>query len=550
MPSSSYAYEKKPLEWKIRNKNWNSSFETSYEEFISILGKAKEGGICHTTNDCLKNKIANPRYFNLNPDSLMDIFADCADLPYVLRAYFSWMNDLPFSYPIGLRPAGLQSADAFKIKAEISELEVQMETAGFFKKQSLKRQISDLRKTIYGDNTKDIRYNRYGNEITEKKYVTDGMNINSVITEVELAISTATFRTNAKNNTTSELFRDTYPVNISTNAIKPGTILYDPNGHVAIVYEVSSNGKIHLIDAHPDNSLSSITYGEKFSRTIVEVGGGFSNWRPFSYDNGIVKAKSNDDLSDFSLIQFQQNPVFYFNEKPMSFYEFVRNKLTLGNLVYKPVEELSEALSEICSDVQVRKLSVDASLASGLQNQSHPKKLPANIYGTDGDWESYSTPSRDARLKASIRETRNLVIKMIEGYKKMDPSIEYNGDNLVGDLMNTYREVTRKCVLQIQKTDGSNALLNLNDVLRNIYLLSFDPYLCTELRWGLIDSKSIKSCGQSSENMDWYYAEQGIAKRIDRDYAMKMDYSLIELPRASISLGVEENISIADAIRE
>ena len=37
-------------------------------------------------------------------------------------------------------------------------------------------------------------------------------------------------------------------------------------------------------------------------------------------------------------------------------------------------------------------------LAAGLQNQSEPARLPVNIYGTEGDWEDYSTPARDFRL--------------------------------------------------------------------------------------------------------------------------------------------------------
>lgn len=79
---------------------------------------------------------------------------------------------------------------------------------------------------------------------------------------------------------TNELFRDTYPVAINRNSIKPGTVLYDPNGHIAVVYEVTTNGKVHLIDAHPDNSLTAITYGEKFSQTNVEIGGGDSGTCP------------------------------------------------------------------------------------------------------------------------------------------------------------------------------------------------------------------------------------------------------------------------------
>ena len=550
-PVSSFSNEKKPLEWKINNRVWTKSFEKSYEEFIATLGSAKEAGFCNTTNDCLKNRTANPRYYNLNPDDLKDIFTDCADLPYTLRAYFSWMNDLPFSYPIVLSPAPWRSAAADEIKKQIALLEQQLDTVGFFKKQMIKGQIRDLNKQLFGNSGKDIRYNKFGNIINEKRYVKNGMNINAVLTEVSTSISTASFRTNANNNTTSKLFRDTYPVSISISSIKPGTILYDPNGHIAIVYKVADNGKIHLFDAHPDNSLSNITYGEKFSRTTVDVGGGFSNWRSFSYDDeDNVTATSNEDLSDFSLEQFQESTTFIFNGKSMDFYEYVRNKLFKGTLVYHPVEELKELLDELCHDFQERNTAILNSLTGGLQNKNHIEKLPENIYGTDGDWEIFSSPSRDARLKASIREGKNFITKMISGFEKADPIVQYNGVDIVGDLTNTYNESTKKCVLPIQKTNGTGVSLDLNNLIENVYKLSFDPFHCVELRWGLIDQDSLRSCAQSREKLDWYNSEQGLRNRIDRDYSMKMDYSLSDLANAAISNVKQEDISLRKALQK
>jgi hypothetical protein len=543
------ASEKRALEWQIKKPVWTKAHEKSYEEFVATLGKGKKAGHCHTTNDCIKNPIANPRYYNLNPIKLKDVFADCADLPYVLRAYFSWMNNLPFSYPVRLSPASPQNGESQRILAEIRVLQSQLAEAGFFNKRIIQGKIKDLQKQLNGGKTGDIRYNRFGNNIVEKRYVKNGVSINTVLTEVGGSISTASFRTNASNNTTGQLFRDTYPVEISKAAIKPGTILYDPNGHIAVVYEVTKNGKIHLIDAHPDNSLTAITYGEKFSRTSVEVGGGFSNWRPFSYENGAVQATPNEQLADYSLEQFQKGTSYVFNDKKVSFYEYVRNKLSAGALVYKPVEEITELLGEICYDVKERNLAVNASLATNIQNRSHPGVLPENIYGTDGDWENYSSPSRDARLKASIREGRSLIIKMIEGYKNSDPSIQYNGVDLVGDMKRAYDLSINKCTFAITKTNGSAVSLNLDNILKNIYKLSFDPYHCIELRWGMTDAESLKSCAQSKEKLEWYNAEQGLRNRIDRDYSMKMDYGLSELAGAPISNVLQEDISLEKVLK-
>jgi hypothetical protein len=538
MTGQALADVKKPLAWQIKNPTWTKSFESSYEEFIATLGKAKSAGHCKTTDSCLKNPLANPRYYHLNPSNLRNVTADCADLPYILRAYFSWMNDLPFSYPTKLSAVG-GSSFLSEDKAFESDEE-----------QPLMGELSLMRWGWGrgGRGRGDIRYNRYGNKIDEKKYVKNGDNINTVLEGVLGAISTATFRTNANNNSTSTLFRDTYPVSISKSTIKAGTILYDPNGHVAVVYEVSDIGKIHLIDAHPDNSLTSITYGEKFSRTSVEVGGGFSNWRPFSYENGVVAATPNEALAGFSLLQFQKDNKFIFNNISMNFYEYVRNQLSNGALIYSPVAEVTELLEEVCHDMKEREISVTASLSQGLQNKEHPSKLPDNIYGTDGEWETYSTPSRDARLKASIREGRNLILKMIEGYRNGDSSIRYDGVDLVGDLKSAYAASTEKCELKIKKTNGSIVAQNLDAILTNIYKLSFDPYHCAELRWGLTDPESLQSCGQSKNKLDWYKAEQGLRNSIDRNYSLKMDYDLTTLPGAAISNVQQQNISLKDVL--
>jgi hypothetical protein len=541
-----HADTKKPLAWQIKNKAWTKSYDKSFEEFVATLGKAKKAGVCRTTGECIKSPVANPRYYNLNPSQLRDVYSDCADLPDILKAYFSWMNDLPFTYPINLTAAAAKNAEAQAIQAQIDQLTKELETAGFFKRQSIKNQIKNLQKGS-GGKVSDIRYNRFGNNIVEKRYIKNGDNINKVLDEVAESISTATFRTDASNNTTSGLFRDTYPVAISKTAIKPGTVLYDPNGHIAVVYEVTSNGKIHLIDAHPDNSLTAITYGEKFSQTNVEVGGGFSNWRPFNVENGVA-ATPNEQLPEYSLEQFIRGKKFTFNNAQMDFHEYVRNKLSVGSLVYSPVVELTELVEELCHDVQERADAITTSILAGVQNQNHPDNLPSNIYGTDGDWENYSTPSRDARLKASVREGRALMVKMIEGYKNSDPTIAYNGVDLITDLKNTYTTATNSCKTSVKKTNGEVQVLTLNTILKNIFKLSFDPYHCVELRWGMTDPESLKSCGQSRDKLEWYQAEAGLRNLIDRDYSVKMNYSAKELPSTSFGKIKEENISIEDVL--
>ncbi|MDD4973331.1 MAG: hypothetical protein PHY93_03225 [Bacteriovorax sp.] len=481
-----FAEKTKSLRWKIQNVSWDPGHELIYQDFVHKLGLARKNGYCKTTDECLRSPIANPLFYKLNPTRLNSIFSDCADLPFILRGYFSWMNDLPFAYPTDLVAA-----------------------------------------TSFSGAKSDIRYSKFGNIVTAKRYVRDGDNINKILQNTTDSISTASFRTNASLNDSGKLFRDTYPVDIDRKSIVPGTVLYDANGHVAVVYDITSNGKILLIDAHPDNSLTTITYGEKFARTRVQIGGGFSNFRPFSVGGDRIQSKLNADLPGYSLIQFQKGP-FVYKGQEVTFYEYVRKMLTDGVIIYNPTSEFNDFLDELCQDVQDREQAVNVSLKSGLQNRTHPEFLPENIYGADGDWETYATPSRDARLKASVREGKKFLVKVIDGYLNHDPTIYYQGPDLVKDLREIYLAKSKSCsVHATQQID-----LNLDLILNKLFALSFDPYHCAELRWGLTGTAS---CVTGTNKTSWYKAEQGLRNRIDRDYSMKTNYDVDTLPSAPVS---------------
>lgn len=477
-----FAGRTKSLHWKIRNQTWETYHEVGFQNFIHTLGIARKNGKCKTLDECLRSPIANPTYYQKNPSRLNNIFSDCADLPFTLRAYFSWMNDLPFSYPTELVEA-----------------------------------------TNFSSNKNDIRYSKYGNIVREKSYVHYGENVNKILQDVSDTISTASYRTDASKNDTGELFRDTYPADINRNSIVPGTIVYDPNGHVAVVYDVTLNGKILMIDAHPDNSLSAITYGEKFARSSIKIGGGFSNFRPYYLSGYGVTPRSNSELPNYSLIQYQKGP-FIFKGQQLSFYDYVRNKLADGDIIYDPIAEFTSQMEELCQDVKYREDAVNVSVLAGVQYQSHPYLLPENIYGADGDWETYATPARDARLKESVSEMKKFLTKVITGQVR----IEYNGEDLVTELRNIYLTKSASCTVMATSTKS----INLDFVLMNLFAISFDPYHCAELRWGLGNTMS---CGASYNKMSWYVAEQGLRNRIDRDNTIKTDYDVSTLPNAPVS---------------
>lgn len=159
---------------------------------------------CWNVENCLKSKVSNPFYHASDPKS-MDFFADCTNLPHVLHAYFAWKNNLPFTYATGLK----------------------------------------LRPGSSGD----VRYSRNGNSIVTRRDIVQ--TASGELLDVRDSIYSGHFRVFHKPE--DKGLPDFYPAKIAPGAIKPGTVIYDPNGHVAVVYEVTKNGRILFIDAHPDN---------------------------------------------------------------------------------------------------------------------------------------------------------------------------------------------------------------------------------------------------------------------------------------------------------
>ncbi len=533
------------VKWDI-SRQWNETEEELFSEFIATLGQAVKNRDCYTTDQCLRSQVANPLFAKKNPSGMTEIFSDCADLPYVLRGYFAFMRNLPFVFPTGVT---FFSAEIEETRAQYYAAKAEYDRYSFWSRprevkerfKTLEKKLQELLKNA----GKDLRYSRSGNKITSLKKIQGGENINTILDQVVGSVSTASFRVDATRFDTGSVFKDTYSIKLNREALKPGTVLYDPAGHIALVSNVTKSGKIYLIDAHPDNSITYISYGEKFSRSPVSRGAGFVNWRPYSYSNGQYIPTPNTELSDYGLEQFYgypENPyvsfrkaTFDFNGTDMDYYHFVRARLSLDGLSVEPIQEFEVALGDLCRDFKDRVSSVDKAVAAGLDQAKHPKALPENIYGTDGEWETFSTPSRDARLKASVREIYNTVQEYLNPGANSSVVIEYNGSDLRGDLAQVFANETQKCSYSFKKSNGETYQTNLKESLDDLFKLSFDPYHCIELRWGLSGS-DLDSCDQRDDKWDWYRAEQPLRNQIDRDYSKFMGYELNELERSDLGV--------------
>lgn len=510
--------------WRITKPQWTEQDEIKFGEFIANLGRAVERRECFQVDTCLRSS-ANP-YAGTDPAGLR-LFADCADLPYFLRGYFAWKNGLPMS-----------------VQSDVSPRQA-------------------------GDN-KDVRYTKFGNYVTGRYDVVASRwgspNALEILNQTIVNMTwSASFRLMGQEDT--GLYTDFYPVKLGRDSVRPGTIIYDPNGHVAVIYKVTDDGRIFYIDSHPDNTLTSGMYTPKFVRSFPYQGSGFKNFRPLSlvggkmnsageYIGGKIVGARNSALPFYSLEQFYgnrpdpggdwQKGQFVFRGVVFNYYEYVRMVMASGDLKIDPLRDMRQNLADICVSLKDRVVAVNLARKSGVDQKDHPERLPQNIYGSDGEWEAYASPSRDARLKVSYMDLLSQSRQMIQRYRAGDPSIIYTGANLAADLLATYERETRSCQFTYTNSSGGTVTLNSDDARRRLFDLSFDPYHCVELRWGASSPQELSSCRDTPNKREWYSRERWLRYQWERRYDARMDYSLEELtgPKPGAGIAQPPNVDI------
>ncbi|HET7334528.1 MAG TPA: hypothetical protein VFI93_05365 [Rhizomicrobium sp.] len=506
--ASAPAFAKSSNVWRITKTHWSSADEKGFGDFVQAIGES----ICSSSESCLRNP-ANP-YRHLDPRGF-DIDADCAKWPYMLRAYYAWHNGLPFSIVNAVSGKG-----------------------------------------------GDIRYSKTANRaVSRHDFIDHGKGINGprAVRETINSVYSATYRTDARES--KGVLSDFYSPALQPGSIRPGTIVYDINGHVGIIYKVDADGRAYYMDAHPDFSVSRSVYGAQFGQSPARLGGGFKNWRPFvlkgarrnaagDYIGGKMVFAENDAIPDFSLVQYtgtEPNPkddvkkaVFDYNGVPLGFYEYVRVAVSGGKMTFNPIYELHMTMKTLCNDLKDRAQYVDQAIAERLQNKAHPPRLPDNIYGSSNvEWETYSTPSRDARIKAAFQQFYRDMKDMIGMWVNRDKRVVYDGQFLKRDLAEAYAQESKACTITYLSSDKRPVPITFDDMAHRLYRLSFDPYDCIERRWGA-SGKEADSCPDGRSKTRWYEAEQRLRNQSDRTYDVSMNFSVSDLEDHKPGTGIDD----------
>lgn len=486
-----------PRPWKVMKEVWMQEDEAEFAKFIKAIG---ESG-CNTTDKCLSSS-ANP--YRTEEEMQNVFYADCADFPYYLRAYFAYKNDLPFSVV-----SKVAAAD--------------------------------------GSEPKDMRTTSSGNIPLERISVPSvtgaARDFGQISLTVNDATSTATYRmVTGKGNIES----DFYSPAIRPGGVRIGTAVYGVAGHAGIVYEIKENGEVRYMDAHPDNSVTRKSFQTSdFPISKIEHGGGFKNFReqrvmnPERNSNGIivkgrVHVDGDGDHKDYSLEQYDSKNFIVAN-KQVRFVEWQRFRLSGGSYKINPPNEIANEAKELCTSYQARVEDIEAALRNNLHKKPHLDKLPENIFSAVGDWEDFSTPGRDLRLRNKVKDIVSLAKEYLTRFQERDPLVIYQGTDLKADMIAAFNKVGASCNVTYTKSDGSEKTLSFNQLVSRLPQISFDPFLCPEVRWGATSEEELATCKDGADKREWHKYTQFLRNNLNRDTKAFHGFSLEELRQKNAS---------------
>lgn len=447
---------------------WDEQAETEWATFVQKIGEARALGKCTSVNSCLNDPAINP--YKKPTDAAVNVFADCADLPMELRGYFAVKTGRPFQF--------------------VNDVET-------------------------GEPGADVRYGK-GIKPAGFRDAREFQTVQALMAGISSDVHSGMYRIAGDVEDS-----DTYPIDITKDSVKPGTVFYDPNGHVLLVYKVEADGTVRLMDGHPDNSLTFGILSEKFAVGGASQGGGFRKFRPITFDGRAFSPTPNARLTGS---KYAWSPTAQYG-KGRGYYDWVRERLSNGAPM-QPEQQFKELTGQLCADLTDRADSV--ARASRVAN-GPLGVVPPNIYGASGEWEELSTPSRDARLKASFRgigtfvkETRSLV-------DQRSNKVAWSGTSatLTARYKAIWSDVSTTCKITYKNSAGASVTLSLADVEARLFDLSFDPYHCVEMRWGAHPTKSAEmaSCRTDQAHMQRFADERKQRNAIDREYGNPTPFS-------------------------
>jgi len=472
--------------WPIR-ASWNRETENLYSAWIEKLfddpidAQPSWPALHEVLRDQSRNMLFNS--MGLGEDSKKLIMQpDCADLPYFLRAYFAFKVGLPFGYSKCTRGGGGKAPRCpqwFNIEKEESQ-----------QAAAAQKPIKSASNSIFGV------FDSGGEPATESSTSSRPAGLVPgfgyyIRTTVANAVHSGSGRTAANDSNT-----DYYPVPLTAETLRPGTIYADPYGHVLVlvkrIAQTSDSAGVFLaVDGQPDGTVARKRFwrGNFLFAQDQSLGSpGFKRFRPIVADNsGTLRRLTNaeivkdTDYGDFSLEQSKLGVE--------DFYDRMDDVMSPSPL--DPERALKETITALEEQVKTRVTSVEN--GRKYQNGGGAEvSIPSgpSIFETTGAWEDFATPSRDLRLLIAIDVVRGFPDRVARRADRYAMPSGKSVDDVKSELRQTLASeiVARK--FSYTRSDGSQWTLTLKDVIdRSKDLeMAYNVNDCVEARWGATGS--------------------------------------------------------------
>lgn len=478
--------------WPVRN-SWDRATENMYSAWIeklfdAPLDEAPSWPALHVVlRDPARNFLFN--HLGLREDQMKTVIRpDCADFPYFLRAYFAFKMGLPFGYAKCTRGGrgGPRCPAWWNIQNEEPPPPPPPEETvasaapmasgglfGMFREPAMtpaRRPAAPARPPGPPPRPPGLAA-AFGHYLQHS--VADG-------------VHSGAGRTALDDNKT-----DFYPLRLSAETLRPGTMYADPYGHLLVLARripqtAGAAGVFLAVDAQPDGTVARKRFwrGNFLFADDPALGGpGFKRFRPVVRERSGLRrltnkeVAENPDYGDFSPEQSQL--------ETEAFYDRMDDIMSPAPL--DPLRAMKEAITSLEEQVNARVTSVEngRKWQNGSRGDASMPDGPS-IFETSGAWEDFATPSRDLRLLIALDVVRffpDRVARRPDRYAMpTDKSVAAVKAELERVLATEL--TTRK--FSYLRSDGSSWTLTVKDVIDRAAALEMAYNLndCVELRWG------------------------------------------------------------------
>lgn len=444
--------------WKT-TRGWDSDMETIYSAWINALFQGCDeqtswNALHEVTQDKNRNFLNN--YLSLGEDdpqskNTVIMEPDCADNPFFLRAYFAWKLGLPAGY-----------------------------------------HVCDRGWVGHSPGTGQWVTNESGSSRSDPVQA-----FNIFVRRIMDGVHSGTARTALDNENS-----DYYPVPLTREALRPGTVFADPYGHTLTLVSWVPQTKDHpglllAVDAQPDNTIAIKRFwkGNFLFNTSDVIGEpGFKAFRPTLIDNGRLSQLKNEELNassgyvPFSLAQHNLNSEDFY--------------LAMERLINPEPLDPEEALTDLIRALHEQLMVRVKSVANGESYLiTHPGTIipmPGNangIFQAGGLWEDYSTPNRDLRLLIAIDAVLGFPERVVATPGDFKIEKHTSPDEIKANLQALLEKQTARLTISYSRSDGSLQELTLAEILlrKEALEMAYNPNDCVEIRWGAPENSEERS---------------------------------------------------------